>query len=75
MLELEHLVVRPTGATVTAILEFPVSIVDPGTGHPGRVPLGTFAITPDCKFHRELPALAYGPWAVGNTEMLIREQA
>ena len=71
-LELEHLVVRPIGATVTADLEFPVSIVDPGTGQPGRIPLGDFAITPDCKFHRELPSQAFGPWAVGNTEMLIQ---
>ena len=71
-LELEQLVVTPAGAIVAAVLEFPVSIVDPGTGHPGRVPLGNLAITPDCKFHRELPAHAYGPWAVGNTEMLIR---
>ena len=71
-LELERLLIDPSGATVTADLEFPVSIVDPGTGRPGRVPLGNFPITPDCKFHRTLLAQPFGPWAVGNTEMLIQ---
>jgi hypothetical protein len=71
-LELAQLVITPGGATATAVLEFPVSIVDPGTGHPGRVPLGTFPITHDCQFRRELPVQAFGPWAVGNTEMLVK---
>jgi hypothetical protein len=71
-LELAQLVITPAGATATAELEFPVSIVDPGTGHPGRVPLGSFPIAQDCQFRRELPAQAFGPWAVGNTEMLVQ---
>ena len=71
-LELAQLVLAPSGATATAELEFPVSIIDPGIGRPGRVPLASFAITHDCRFHQELPTQSFGPWVIGNTEMLIK---
>jgi hypothetical protein len=62
----------PSRASVAAQLEMPTSVVDPGTGHPGRVDLGTFPITSSCVFRRELPQLAYGPWSVGNTGMQVK---
>jgi hypothetical protein len=62
----------PVRASVAADLEMPNSVVDPGTGHPGRVDLGTFPITSSCIFRRELPQMAYGPWAVGNTGMQVK---
>ena len=62
----------PIHASVEAELEMPSSIVDPGTGHPGRVNLGTFPITSSCTFRRDLPQLAYGPWGIGNTGMQIK---
>ncbi len=62
----------PARASVGAELEMPVSIVDSGTGHPGRVDLGTFPISSSCVFRRELPQLAYGPWDVGNTGVEIK---
>jgi hypothetical protein len=62
----------PVGASVEAELEMPTSIADPGTGHPGRVNLGTFPITSSCIFRRDLPQLAYGPWGIGNTGMQIK---
>lgn len=71
-LYLQSLTLTPTGATAKAVLEMPASIVDPGTGHPGRVDLGGIAITPACVFRSELPAAPYGPWAVGNTEMQVQ---
>lgn len=71
-LYLDSLAIGTGGATAEGELEFPVSIVDPGTGHPGRVKLGSFAITQDCRFHKELPGLSFGPWSVGNTEMVIQ---
>jgi hypothetical protein len=71
-LYLDSLKISTTGATAEGELEFPVSIVDPGTGHPGRVKLGSIAITQACRFHKELPDLTYGPWSVGNTEMVIQ---
>jgi hypothetical protein len=69
---ISQLKVSPKGAVANGVLEFPDSIVDPGTGHPGRVDLGSFAITQDCRFHEELPGLGFGPWSVGNTGMEIR---
>jgi len=66
------LMLRPIGATATGELEFPVSIADPGTGHPGRVSLGDFAISSACAFHKELPSTAFGPWSVGSTEVLVQ---
>lgn len=71
-LYIHKLTLTPVSATANGELEMPVSIVDPGTGHPGRVSLGDFTITSDCRFRRELPSATFGPWAVGNTEMLIR---
>jgi hypothetical protein len=71
-LYLHAITVSPNGAVVEAQLEMPVSIVDAGTGHPGRIDLGTFGITHSCVFRRDLPSLAYGPWAVGNTEMQVQ---
>lgn len=71
-LELSQLMLTTSGATVTADLEFPTSIIDPGTGRPGLLPLGSFVLPPNCHFHRELATQAFGPWAVGNTDMLIR---
>lgn len=62
----------PIQASVEAELEMPTSIVDPGTGHPGRVNLGTFPITSSCIFRRDLPQVAYGPWGIGNTGMQIK---
>jgi hypothetical protein len=69
---LSKLTITPTGNQATGDLEFPVSIVDPGTGHPGRIALGDFAITSACEFHKQLPALSFGPWSVGNTDMRIQ---
>jgi hypothetical protein len=69
---LSALNLTPLGATATGELVFPVSIVDPGSGHPGQIPLGNFAISSDCEFHKELPTIGFGPWSVGNTEMLIQ---
>ena len=66
------LTLRPTGATATGELEFPVSIADPGTGHPGRVSLGDFTINSTCAFHKDLPTAAFGPWSVGSTEVLVQ---
>jgi hypothetical protein len=66
------LALTPSGATASGELEMPVSIVAPGSGHPGRVPLGNFAITSDCRFHVALPSANFGPWSIGNTEMLMR---
>jgi hypothetical protein len=71
-LYINKLTLTPNSATANAELEMPNSIVDPGTGHPGRISLGDFAISSDCQFRRELPALTFGAWSVGNTEMLIR---
>jgi hypothetical protein len=71
-LYLHSITLTPTRATVEATLEMPISVVDPGTGHPGRVDLGTFPITSRCVFRRELPQTAYGPWGVGNTGMQIK---
>jgi hypothetical protein len=71
-LSISALTLRPTGAVATGELEFPVSIADPGTGHPGRVSLGNFAIDSACQFHKELPSMAFGPWAVGSTEILVQ---
>ena len=62
----------PLHGSVEALLEMPASLVDPGTGHPGRVDLGRFPITSSCVFRRELPQVAYGPWGVGNTGMQIK---
>jgi len=64
--------VTPIRASVEAELEMPASVADPGTGHSGRVNLGTFPITSTCIFRRELPQLAYGPWGIGNTGMQIK---
>lgn len=69
---IDSLKIDPSGARAAGTLEFPPSIVDPGTGHPGRVNLGNFAITPGCAFRQELPTLSFGPWSIGNTEMLIQ---
>lgn len=69
---LSKLTVTPSGDRATGELEFPISIVDPGTGHPGRVSLGEFAITSACEFHKQLPAVSFGPWSVGNTDVLIQ---
>ena len=69
---LSNLTVRPTGNRAMGALEFPISIVDPGSGHPGRVPLGTFSITSACAFHEELPGTAFGPWSIGNTGVLVQ---
>ncbi len=66
------LTLKPSGATATGDLEFPVSIADPGTGHTGRVSLGEFVIGPTCEFHKELPSAAFGPWSVGGTEVLVQ---
>jgi hypothetical protein len=71
-LYIHKLTFTPSSATANGELEMPASIVDPGSGHPGRVSLGDFTITNDCKFRRELPSTAFGPWSVGNTEMLVR---
>jgi hypothetical protein len=71
-LSLSALTLKPAGATATGELEFPVSIADPGTGHPGRVSLGDFAISSTCVFHKELPSAAFGPWSVGGTEVLVQ---
>jgi hypothetical protein len=62
----------PTNASVEAELEMPNSIVDPGTGHPARVDLGTFPITSGCIFRKDLPNFDYGPWGVGNTGLQIK---
>ncbi len=64
--------ISTTGAVATGELELPRSIIDSGSGHPGRVPLGDFAITSSCSFHKSLPSAAFGPWAVGNTEVEIK---
>ena len=69
---LSALKLTPLSATATGELELPVSIVDPGSGHPGRIPLGDFTINSECEFHKELAATGFGPWAVGNTEILIQ---
>jgi hypothetical protein len=71
-LSISVLTLKPTGATATGELEFPVSIADPGTGHPGRVSLGEFTIGSTCEFHKELPSAAFGPWSVGGTEVLVQ---
>lgn len=71
-LYLHSIALTPLRATVQAELEMPVSVVDPGTGHPGRVDLGSFPITSSCAFRRELPQTAYGPWGVGNTGMQVK---
>jgi hypothetical protein len=71
-LSISALTLRPTGAIAMGELEFPVSIADPGTGHPGRVSLGDFAIDSACQFHKELPSTAFGPWSVGSTEILVQ---
>ena len=47
----------PVRASVAAELEMPISVVDPSTGHPGRVDLGTFPISSSCIFRRELRIL------------------
>jgi hypothetical protein len=62
----------PIRGSVEAELEMPTSIVDPGTGHPGRVNLGTFPITSSCAFRKDLPQFAYGLWGIGNTGMQIK---
>jgi hypothetical protein len=72
ILYLHSIALTPLRATVEAELEMPVSVVDPGTGHPGRVDLGSFPITSSCVFRRELPRTAYGPWGVGNTGMQVK---
>ena len=72
VVELSSLTITPQGATANGILQMPASIVDPGTGHPGQIPLGSFTVTRQCVFRSNLPNLAYGPWAVGNTEMEIQ---
>jgi hypothetical protein len=69
---LHSIELSPTRALVNAELEMPITLVDSGTGHPGRVDLGTFPITSACVFRRDLPQLAYGPWEVGNTGMQIQ---
>ena len=69
---LSALRLTPSGATATGELEFPVSIVDPGSGHPGHVALSDFSISSACEFHKELPEAAFGPWSIGNTEVLIQ---
>jgi len=71
-LYLHKLSFDPHAATANGELEMPVSIVEPGSGHPGRISLGDFTITSDCRFRRLLPSAAFGPWSVGNTEMLIQ---
>jgi hypothetical protein len=68
---LSHLELTRKGSTATGELEFPESIVDPGTGHPGRIDLGPFAVTATCGFHKEIPD-AFGAWSVGNTGMEIQ---
>lgn len=72
VLRLSAFTLSVSGAIATGELEFPVSIVAPGTGHPGRVPLSNFAITPECAFRQNLPGQAFGPWSIGNTEMQIQ---
>ena len=69
---LSALRLTPAVATATGELEFPTSIVEPGSGHPGRVTLGDFSISSQCEFHKELPAAAFGIWSIGNTEVLIQ---
>jgi hypothetical protein len=69
---LHTLSLTPFNASVDAELEMPTSVVDPGTGHPGRVNLGTFPISSSCIFRRDLPQLTYGPWGIGNTGMQIK---
>ena len=69
---LSKLTITPKGNQASGDLEFPVSIVDPGSGHPGRVALGDIAITSACEFHKQLPALTFGPWSIGNTDMRIQ---
>ncbi len=69
---LHTITLTTANASVAAELEMPNSIVDPGTGHPGRVDLGTFPITSGCVFRRDLPQFTYGPWGIGNTGMEIK---
>jgi hypothetical protein len=69
--EVSQLVITAKGAIASGFLEFPKSIIDPATGHPGRVPLSNFPITKQCEFHQQLSS-AFGPWAIGNTEMVVQ---
>jgi hypothetical protein len=69
---LNSLTVTPQGAEADALLQMPESVVDPGTGHPGQIQLGTFQITPECVFRKDLPSFSYGPWAIGDTEIQIK---
>jgi len=66
------LTITPQAVSADVTLEMPASIVDAGTGHPGRAALGAIPVTRACEFQRELPTLAYGPWSVGNTGMEIK---
>jgi hypothetical protein len=70
--QLSALTITPQGASAGGVLQMPPSIIDPGTGHPGQVMLGTFSVTPQCTFHDVLPNLTYGPWEVGSTDMQIQ---
>jgi hypothetical protein len=71
-LTLLKLTITTKGAVATGELEFPATIADPGTGHPGRLSLEEFPIAQDCQFHKISSPVPFGPWSVGNTEMVIK---
>jgi hypothetical protein len=72
VVNLSGLTITPHGTSADGVLQMPVSVIDPGTGHPGRIALGNFSVTKQCVFHSALPTLSYGPWAIGDTEMQVQ---
>ena len=71
-LHFETLELAPKSARSAVTLELPESLVDPATCQPARVALGELTVGSSCGFHGDFPALAWGPWVVGDTGVLVQ---
>jgi hypothetical protein len=68
---LDTMTLNSAGATAEARVRLPSSVYSGNDCGPAEIPLGTVAVTADCQLFKEMPDSAFGPFAVGNTGLIV----